>query len=135
LESLGKGDFGEVYSARDKRTSETVAIKTFYPNKDNDWKRIQYHHEMKILPFLGWTSFDQPKGRLIVTPLMRCSVQHYIDMENRGVKLSEWTQTRKHIKLSRIVGEMPFMHEMSVIHQNLAPENLLLNDRVQLHNH
>jgi serine/threonine protein kinase len=116
LGHLGTGDFAEVCLARDKRTSETVAMKTLHPNRDNDWKPIQYHHEMKILPLLGGISFDEPKERSIVTPLKRCSLQHCIDVKSRAIELSGWTQNRKHIILIRNVEEMGFMHKMSVSH-------------------
>jgi serine/threonine protein kinase len=120
LEKIGKGGFGGVYRAQHQLTHELVAMKTLNLDTTDDKQREYYHREIcalatfkhpTILPLIGCTPFNQPDGLSIVMPLMKTSVQHYINLERNNKTPTEWTPTRKHIILIGIAVGMMLIHK------------------------
>jgi serine/threonine protein kinase len=133
---IGGGAFGGVHSARQKSTGAIVAMKVLHPDVSDDRQRESFRREVvllatlhhpAILPLIGCTPFDSPKGPVIVTPLMAGSVESSIESENRGERPALWTRTQKHIVLLGIAAGMAFMHGRRAIHRDLKPANVLLD--------
>jgi hypothetical protein len=71
-----------------------------------------------ILPLLGCTPFNNTNELSIVTPLMKSSLQEWMnkEQEGKGKAPAEWNATRKHIILIGLAAGMLMMHENNMIH-------------------
>lgn len=127
---LGKGKFGNVYLAREKRTKYLCAIKVLYKEQlkkagvEHQLKReieIQYHlRHPNILRLYGYF-YDENRVYIILEFADNGEV--YKKLKEEG-KFSE-EQTAKYIY--SLAQALEYIHKNAVIHRDIKPENLLLD--------
>ena len=132
---IGRGRDGVVFVGKD-RQDRRVAMKELQKFDPEDMtKLLRLINEIKIMktsqhpaimPLIGVIK-PGPDCRypIIVTPLMNCSVQDWIDKKN-GVML---THPRIYIVLYGIASAMMYLHAHDIIHRDLKPANVLLDDK------
>ena len=126
---LGRGKFGSVYLAREKRSKYIVALKVLQKSQllkagvEHQLRReieIQSHlRHRNILRMYGYF-FDEKRVYLILE--YSPGGELYKKLTNRG-RFSERTAARYASDLSQALA---FCHQKHVIHRDIKPENLLI---------
>lgn len=126
---LGKGQFGNVYLAREKRTKFIVALKVLYKRQiekagvEHQLRReieIQSHLRHKNILRLYGYFYDEKRVYLI----LEFSPKGELFKElNRLGKFEEARAARYICSLARA---LKYCHSKHVIHRDIKPENLLL---------
>jgi TPR repeat protein len=141
INAIGKGAFGELYSARDPRTGGLVAVKVMRNDLTSEQERRMFVREVEILAsvdhhtllgFRGWVPLDGSDPPAILTELMtKGSLQGMINAEVKHTAPAEWDDTRKFIALYGTAIGMMVLHKNRIIHRDLKPDNILLNDQYE----
>ncbi|SPQ99993.1 Aurora kinase [Plasmodiophora brassicae] len=133
--SLGKGKFGNVYLAREKKSKFICALKVMFKsqlakaNVEYQLRReieIQSHlrHE-NILRLFGYF-YDSTRVYLILEYASKGELFKQLQKEGR---FSD-RQTAQYI--SQLAGALDYCHKKHVIHRDIKPENLLLGRNGEL---
>ncbi|XP_046917228.2 aurora kinase A [Dermatophagoides farinae] len=132
---LGKGKFGNVYSAREKRSKYIVALKILFKsqllhnNVTHQLRReieIQSHlKHPNILRLFGYFHDDYriylileyaPKGELYTLL----------------TKMGKFPEIQASMYISQVIEALHCLHQRNVIHRDLKPENILLGSNGQV---
>lgn len=128
---LGKGKFGSVYLAREKRSvhQAIVAIKILFKSQlqkasvEHQFRReleIQSHlKHPNILRMYGWF---HDESRIYIILEYACYGELYKKLKKAG-KLDEKTAATY---MYQIADALTYLHNKHVIHRDIKPENLLL---------
>lgn len=132
---LGRGKFGMVYLARERRSKYVVALKVLRKSQllkggvEHQLRReieIQTHlRHRNILRMFGYF-FDERRIYLILEYAPRGEL--YKQLTSKG-KFSERLSARYLLELSKALA---FCHTKHVIHRDIKPENLLVGHRGEL---
>ena len=135
---LGRGGLGTVYSAIQESPKRTVAIKILRPDVYDERARRRFEHEGEVLGRLrhpGIAHVYEAKVAEIFTPDGTMGEKPYIAMELvDGPPIDEWTRTRdldtrQRLELLARVGEaVEHAHRHCVIHRDLKPQNILVDE-------
>lgn len=134
---LGYGRFGTVYLRETKETHEPVAMK-----KINHLDEKYLNRELLVMANLRHPALvsmigyipPTPDGSLptIVMPYMSSgSCQRFVDAERNKECPPEWTPKRKHLVLYGVAVGMMFLHEQKIMHRDLKPVNILLDENME----
>ncbi|TRY62694.1 hypothetical protein TCAL_03558 [Tigriopus californicus] len=129
---LGKGKFGNVYLAREKRSKYIVALKVLFKSQ---LQKAQVEHQLRreieiqshlrhehILRMFGYF-YDETRVYLILEYAPRGEMYKYLQKQPAG-RFSE-TLTASYIH--QMAKALRYCHSMKVIHRDIKPENLLLD--------
>lgn len=128
---IGEGKFGVVYEALDIENEKKVAIKFDSSNIG------LLRHEATVLNFLTskkcqnipliywYGMYGNNSVPCIVIPLYKCSLCEYINHNNRSFIQN------KNIFVN-MLSIIKTIHNLSVIHRDIKPDNFMLNDKEQL---
>ncbi len=129
---LGKGKFGNVYLAREKRSEYIVALKLLFKSQ---LQKAQVEHQLRreieiqshlrhpnILRLFGWFH-DESRIFLILEYAPRGEM-YKILQKMPGGRFDE-EKTAKFVK--QLAGALDYCHQHDVIHRDIKPENLLLD--------
>jgi len=129
---LGKGKFGNVYLAREKKSKYIVALKILFKSQlikaqvEHQLRReieIQSHlRHPHILRLFGYFH-DETKIYLILENAPRGEMYKCLQ-KSQGQKFDE-PRASKYIK--QMTEALAYCHSMKVIHRDIKPENLLLD--------
>lgn len=135
--AIGVGQFGSVYSCVKKSTGKELAIKFIetvcyerneYDRFIRDILNISRLNHPAILPIYDWGEcclFCLNDVSYFITPLMKNhSLAKYIDQQ----KINQFTPTQKMIILYGSAVGMKFLHDNGIIHNNLKPSNILIDE-------
>jgi len=135
--ALGKGRFGNVYLAKEKKSGYIVAMKVLFKNQIRDANlqhqvrrevEIQSHIKHKnICRLYGY--FHDAKRVFII--LEYCKNGNLYDKLKEGIRMTSKVAARF---VREIAEGLVYIHRLNVIHRDLKPENVLLgkNDEVKL---
>ncbi|XP_011643555.1 aurora kinase C-like [Pogonomyrmex barbatus] len=128
---LGKGKFGNVYLAREKRSQFVIAMKVLYRAQIDDAKilhqvrreiEIQTHlRHPNILRMYGYF-YDDKRIYLILEYAPKGEL--YKELNNQANKRFDEVRTATYI--AQLADALKYCHSKSVIHRDIKPENLLL---------
>src|SRR3990167_6966440 len=132
LESLGKGEFGEVVKVRDRETKELFAMKIFPKEKViKDSQRLAlFKTEVSILRKIihpnivhCFDKIEDPTNYYVV--LTYCSggdLESYIKTQGTIEEHKAYTY------LNQLVDAFLELHKSGIMHRDLKPANILLED-------
>lgn len=129
---LGKGKFGNVYLAREKKSKYIVALKVLFKSQ---LQKAQVEHQLRreieiqshlrhphILRLFGYF-YDETRVYLILEFAPRGEM--YKALQKRPNGRFDEPQSAKYIK--QMASALSYCHEKKVIHRDIKPENLLLD--------
>ncbi|KAJ1480855.1 aurora A complexed with an inhibitor discovered through site-directed dynamic tethering [Baffinella frigidus] len=129
---LGRGKFGNVYLAREKKSHYIVALKVLFKSQlakagvEHQLRReieIQSHlRHNNILRLYGYF-YDQSRVYLILEFAARGEL--YKDLQ----KLKRFPEDRAAYYIGSLAGSLLYCHEKNVIHRDIKPENLLVDSK------
>ncbi|XP_061865243.1 aurora kinase A [Colius striatus] len=132
---LGKGKFGNVYLAREKRSKFILALKVLFKTQleeagvEHQLRReveIQSHlRHPNILRLYGYFH-DGTRVYLILEYAPRGEV--YKELQ----KLTKFDEQRTATYITELADALSYCHSKSVIHRDIKPENLLLGSNGEL---
>jgi len=133
-EILGSGQFGIVYSARHRTRHQAVAIKAINKNKFPSGQDQQLRHEVTVISGLDhpgvvklFNMFETPKNIYVVMEKLGGDMLEMI-LNNPNGLLDE--RMAKFL-IYQILTALAYLHNRSVVHCDLKPENVLILDTSQ----
>ncbi|XP_054722405.1 aurora kinase C-like [Uloborus diversus] len=127
---LGRGKFGNVYLAREKRSKFTVALKVLFKSQlKNHGVEHQLRREIEIQSHLKHPNvlrlfayfYDDARVYLVLEYAAGGELYKVL----REKKRFDESTAAKYI--SKIAGALKYCHSKNVIHRDIKPENLLLS--------
>ncbi|WP_207063327.1 protein kinase [Motiliproteus sp. SC1-56] len=133
IEKLGKGAFGHVYKAKDKRTDEHIAIKVLMEDvrKEFDFSNC-FRRGVKSMSILKENNIGGMVGIKEAFEIPSCIVMDFID----GITLREGIDKRFLdfnaaadilYKTAKSINEAHSLKEQ-VLHRDLKPENIIISE-------
>jgi serine/threonine protein kinase len=132
IEKLGRGGMGEVYRAFDKKVEEEVALKFLNPEIASDQNTIErFKNELKLARKISH------KNVCSMYDLNEEEGTHYITMEyvaGTDLKSLIWKTgklaEKKAINIAQQIGRgLSEAHEIGVVHRDLKPQNIMIDQR------
>ena len=125
----GKGHYGTVYKARNKRTGRVVAVKKIEIART---RKSSLKAEVMVLRDVG--HHDNIVGLLDVF-ITGTHVLLVLEMATGGelfdrlVNDGPYSEKKASFHVGSIAGALAFLHAKGIVHRDLKPENLLLSDK------
>lgn len=132
---LGSGHYAIVKEGKNKKTGQTVAIKIFHPQQNDDEKKsTQFREETNILMSTHHPNIVNLLDSF-VEPLSKSQIQKYLVLEKvddgelfeRIVKKTSLRQDESKAIFKQIMVGLKYLHSQNIIHRDIKPENILLN--------
>lgn len=142
LNEIGKGSFGVVYRVKCKKTGKIYAAKisqidnnSFSEEELNNFIRevniMGKVNHPSIIQYIGFSlfDFDGNPNSVIVTELMnKGSLTNIMKLERSSLSDAKWNDTQKLITIYGIASAMSFLHSNNILHRDLKPDNILMDD-------
>lgn len=140
LESIGKGAFGELFSAYDMETNNTVAIKVEGPLMKNRRKRALLAMEISVLRKMQSSDYVcrfEACGRITIQSSTSSTTYDYMVMQLLGPSLSKLRRKCKKFSLAttallgkQMLNAIKDCHTIGgVIHRDIKPGNFCIDTR------
>ncbi|CAM6128711.1 unnamed protein product [Calypogeia fissa] len=132
---LGRGKFGNVYLAREKRSKYVVALKVLYKNQlEQSQVEHQLRREIEIQSHLRHPNILRLYGyfydSMRVYLILEYAAKGELYKELQRCKV--FTEKRAATYIASLAHALTYCHEKHVIHRDIKPENLLLGIRGEL---
>jgi len=129
---LGKGKFGNVYLAREKKSKYIVALKVLFKSQ---LQKAQVEHQLRreieiqshlrhpnILRLFGYF-YDESRVYLILEYAPRGELFKSLQKQEHG----RFVESQAALYISQMADALTYCHSKKVIHRDIKPENLLLD--------
>ncbi|XP_017852813.1 extracellular signal-regulated kinase 7 isoform X2 [Drosophila busckii] len=133
---LGKGAYGIVWKATDKRQKDTVALKKIYDafRDDTDAQRTYreviflraFRHHPNIVRILDIFKASNNLDFYLVFEFMESDLHNVI---KKGDVLKD---IHKRFVMYQLINAIKYMHSGNVIHRDLKPSNILIDSKCRL---
>jgi serine/threonine protein kinase len=127
-ELLGKGSYGHVYAARDRKTGQQLALKIIPRSKLGAKGEQSVRNEVEMM-----TALQHPKIlRLHTTAFDTQAITLVLDQVRGGevfkhlVKVRHYSERTVCQLMKNLMVALKYMHDEGIVHRDLKPENLLL---------
>ncbi|CAH0479314.1 unnamed protein product [Peronospora belbahrii] len=136
IEAIGQGSYGVVCSVRNTQTYEKLAIKKITPMASDEWDATHTLREIRLIRWLG-----AHENIISLKDLSMCKEKDelYMMMELADTDLHRLIQsscllTEGHIRIImyQVLSGVKAMHDNGILHRDLKPGNLLLNQDCEL---
>lgn len=133
---IGKGRYSQVVRVEQEGTGIVFAAKISNERVSNEVSKnilseinimMSFNHP-SILKFVGYSPVDfenAPKPTIVTEFSSNGSLQNVID---KASDYPNWNDTKSLIVIYGIVAGMSFLHEHKILHNDLKPSNILLDD-------
>lgn len=138
LKEIGHGGFGTVYTVKNKTNCKIYAAKVLYDDSNEDKKEILHYFNIfseilhpSIIKFIGFsfTDFSHKSHPVIISEyLINGSLSQIFIQKKDFLIQSNFDLTKILIILYGIAAGMSFLHSKKIIHCDLKPENVLLDE-------
>ncbi|EGT33496.1 CBN-CDK-1 protein [Caenorhabditis brenneri] len=128
LEKIGEGTYGVVYKGRNRRTNAMVAMKKIrLESEDEAIREISLLKELQHPNVVGLEAVIMQENRLyLIFEFLAYDLKRYMDQLAKDEFLSP--ETLKSYTF-QILQAMCFCHQRRVIHRDLKPQNLLVDNK------
>eukprot|EP00123_Amoebidium_parasiticum_P007901 comp18447_c0_seq1/m.19722 comp18447_c0_seq1/g.19722 ORF comp18447_c0_seq1/g.19722 comp18447_c0_seq1/m.19722 type:complete len:375 (-) comp18447_c0_seq1:296-1420(-) len=126
---LGKGKFGSVYLAREKKSKYIVALKVLFISElEKNGCEHQLRREIEIQSHLRHPNILRMWGYFYDTKRVFLILEYAPKGEvyKELTTLTKFPETKAATYISQITGALIYMHSKNVIHRDIKPENLLI---------
>lgn len=133
VESLiNRGGMGEVYRGRNIHNGEAVAIKIVLPSVANDPKYVAlFEKEAVVLEKLSHEAIVRYRV-FTIDPLLRrpCLIMEFVSGVSLHDRMAEGPMPLSDVRrvLRRVASGLDKAHTMGVVHRDLSPDNVILED-------
>ncbi|KAL9026348.1 MAG: hypothetical protein Q9196_004975 [Gyalolechia fulgens] len=135
LEKLGEGTYATVFKGRNRQTGELVALKEIHLDSEEGTpstaiREISLMKELKHENIVSLHDVIHTENKLmLVFEYMDKDLKKFMDSRGQGGQLDYVT-----IKsfMYQLLQGIAFCHENRVLHRDLKPQNLLINNKGQL---
>jgi len=133
LEVVGEGAYGIVYKCRNKETGKFVAIKKFKEVEDElvkktmkrELRMLQRMHHENIVDFVE--AFKRKGNLFLVFEYVEKNLLEILQDSPRGLE----PKLIRHF-MYQLCKAIKYLHDQNVIHRDVKPENLLVNENMDL---
>lgn len=134
LERIGEGSFSEVYLVRKKNTQDLFAMKVIEIAELDEGRLSAFRKEQRIYRSIRGGSnvklyYSFSEDNLYFLLLDYCCGGSLRSLLHREVYLSE-AHTRTY--LANLVLAVDAIHRLGILHRDLKPDNIVINERGQL---
>ncbi|XP_072207726.1 cyclin-dependent kinase 3 [Excalfactoria chinensis] len=131
VEKIGEGTYGVVYKARNKRTGQLVALKKIRLDAETEGVPSTAIREISLLKELKHPNIvrlldvvHSQKKLYLVFEYLNQDLKKYLDSSQTG----EFPLSLVKNYLFQLLQGVSFCHSHRVIHRDLKPQNLLINE-------
>ncbi|KAA0716477.1 Aurora kinase B [Triplophysa tibetana] len=132
---LGKGKFGNVYLARERKLNVIVALKVLFKSQmekegvEHQLRReIEIQSHLKHPNILSFYNYFQDSSRVFLILEYAPRGEMYKELQRCG----RFDDQRTATYMEELADALQYCHEKKVIHRDIKPENLLLGFRGEL---